>query len=92
MKGINLLKQARENPPKPPKMKVLKGIRKFRIPDLNWNATSWNNIISWDGITLSEPRILKNLTIEQIETAVQDPMIFPEYPCHSQTVERMVSW
>ena len=39
---------------------------------------------------MSEPRILKNLTLEQIETAVQDPIIFPEYPCHSQTVERMV--
>ena len=28
--------------------------------------------------------------MEQIEAAVHTPIHFPKYPCHSQTVERMV--
>ena len=89
--GVNLLRKMRERPPKPPRMKALKGIRKHEIPSLNWEAgNSWKDIISWDKVILWEPRILKKLSEDQIEAAVLTPINFPKYPCHSQTVERMV--
>ena len=89
--GVNLVRKLRQKPPKPPRMKALKGIRKHEIPPLNWEVgNSWRNIISWDKITVWEPRILKKLSSDQIDAAVQNPIHFPKYPCHSQTVERMV--
>ena len=71
-------------------MKALKGMRKHKVPDLNWEAESWKDIINWKKITVWEPRILEKLTMQEIEDAVQTPLSFPKYPCHSQTVERMV--
>ena len=88
--GVNLIKKSRQSPPKPPKMKALKGMRKHNVPDLNWEAESWKDIINWKKITVWEPRILEKLTMQEIEDAVQTPISFPKYPCHSQTVERMV--
>ena len=87
--GVNLIKKSRQSPPKPPKMKALKGMRKHNVPDLNWEAESWKDIINWKKITVWEPRILEKLTMQEIEDAVQTPISFPKYPCHSQTVERM---
>ena len=88
--GVNLIKAARQKPPKPPKMKVLKGIRKHQVPDLNWEAKCWRDLIDWKKILVWEPRILMKLTLEQVEDAVETPISFPKYPCHSQTVERTV--
>ena len=44
-KAIKMIKEARvsPSPPKVQKMKVLKGVRKFFFPALNWNPRSW-----WD--------------------------------------------
>ena len=57
---------------------------------MNWNASSWKDSIDWGKAKVWEPRILEALTLEQIEAALQTPLNFPKYPCHSQTVERMV--
>ena len=88
--GVKLVKKARQKPLKPPKSKYLKGIRKHEISELNWNASSWKDIIDWGKTKVWQPRILEALTMEQIEAAVHTPIHFPKYPCHSQTVERMV--
>ena len=88
--AVDILKNTRLNPPKPPKSKVLKGIRKHVIPSLNWDAMKVTEIIDFDKLKIYEPRILKKLSSEDIESALQNPLDFPSYPCHSQTVERMV--
>jgi hypothetical protein len=88
--GVNLIRKSRQSPPKPPKMKALKGMRKHKVPDLNWEAESWEDIINWKKITVWEPRILEKLTMQGIKDAVLTPISFPKYPCHAQTVERMV--
>ena len=37
--------KVRSNPPNAPKSKYLKGIRKHEIPQLNWSAANWAEII-----------------------------------------------
>ena len=88
--GIKILDKVRSNPPKAPKSKYLKGIRKHEIPQLNWSAANWTEIIDLKKVKIWEPRILKKLSKEEVESAVDTPVCFPKYPCQSQTVERMV--
>ena len=88
--GIKIIKKLRSNPPKPPKSKILKGVRKHEIPQLNWNASKWTEIIDLERVKIWEPKIISKLSLEKVEAACESPISFPKYPCHSQTVERMV--
>ena len=89
-RGIEKIRKLRSTPPKKPKSKVLKGIRKHEIPELNWGASKWTEIIDLEKVKIHEPRITKKLSLEKVEAAKDSPLCFPKYPCHSQTVERMV--
>ena len=89
-KAIDILKSVRSKPPKPPQAKALKGIRKFKIPDLKWEAENWWEIIDWGKIQVHEPKILSNISTQELEEAYAKPMNFPNFPCHSQSVEQAV--
>ena len=41
-------------------------------------------------MTIQEPYILERLSREQIEGAKETPLVFPDFPLHSQSVERAV--
>ena len=71
-------------------MKMLKGVRKFTIPDLDWNATEWVDIVDLDMVNIFEPSILSDISDEQLENIKIAPYSFPNYPLHSQSVERAV--
>ena len=87
---MKILLEARKNPPKVSKMKVLKGVRRFSIPPLNWSARNWCDIIDWETAKVHEPSILKKLDSDQLEASKSEPVIFPNFPLHSQSVERCV--
>ena len=89
-KAVKILLEARKNPPKVSKMKVLKGVRRFSIPPLNWSARNWCDIIDWETAKVHEPSILKKLDSDQLEASKSEPVIFPNFPLHSQSVERCV--
>ena len=89
--AVRALAEFRAKPFKKPRLKLLRGIRKATVPTLNWGASKWTEIIDWDTIKLAqEPRILARLTAEQLEEAISVPLEFPNFPCHSQSVERTV--
>ena len=90
-KAVNLIKAVRSKPPKPPRAKVLRKMRKFVIPPLRWDADAWWNIIDWSQVQIVEPSILSRISTEMLEQACQTPMSFPKFPCHSQSVERAVN-
>lgn len=89
-KAVNLIKAARLKPPKPPKAKALRKIRKFEIPPLIWNADNWWEIIDWSKVKVVEPTILSKVSNEVLDEACTTPLTFPKFPCHSQSVERAV--
>ena len=84
------LLKVRKRPAKPPKMKLLQGIRKFEIPDLCWEAERLDEIIDWSKVKIGEPRLLRQLSDEELQAAVEVPHVFPVMPLHSQSVERAV--
>ena len=87
---VKILLAARKNPPKVQRMKALKGIRKFSIPTLEWNAKTWCDIIDWKSVKVYEPAILAKLDTDQLNLTKLEPLVFPDFPAHSQSVERGV--
>ncbi|XP_052127883.1 uncharacterized protein LOC127750366 [Frankliniella occidentalis] len=66
-------------------------IRVFRVPKINFEATSYTEMITWPS-TPSAPPILSSLTDEEvieIATTRARPS-FTGLPCHTQAVERCV--
>ena len=91
-KAVKLLQRARERPVKKPRMKILNGVRRFTIPTLQWGAKKWVDIIDWNSknSTIYEPTILSRLNNEELNAAIISPIIMPQFPVHSQSVERGV--
>jgi len=68
------------------------GIRPFKVPDLNFEASDYSELIQWADGTVTDPPILSHLSDEQIQAHIKgDEKVFiPDYPCHTQSVERCV--
>ena len=60
------------------------------IPDLCWEAERLDEIIDWIKVKIVEPRLLQQVSNEELQAAVEVPHVFPVMPLHSQSVERAV--
>lgn len=77
---------------------VSRGVREFRVPNLNFAADDYIDIVTWNEVAVTEPPVLKKITtsiiLECIETPEKiDRLIIPllkKYPCHTQATERCV--
>ncbi|CAG4928614.1 unnamed protein product [Colias eurytheme] len=77
---------------------AVRGVREFKVPQLNFNAVDYIDIVIWNDVVVTEPPILKNIStsiiLECIETPEKiDHFIIPllkKYPCHTQATERCV--
>lgn len=88
--AVDLIIRRRAKPLKKPRMALLRGIRKIEVTPLMWSASSWDQIIDWKKVVIHEPYILERMSNEKIEEARKSPMEFPDFPVHSQSVERAV--
>ena len=88
--AVEMVKKWRSKPAKPPRARLFEGMRKFTIPRLQWQAEAWPGIIDWDTVQVFQPFVLEKLSTEELENAKETPVDFPDYPCHSQSVERAV--
>lgn len=68
------------------------GIRYFKVPKLNFQATDYIDLINWTETTITEPPLTKHLKNEELEFLVKEkiPLEIPRFPCHTQSVERCV--
>ena len=65
-------------------------MRQLKVPDLQWNAKDWPNIVEWRKVKIHEPAITKEITIDRLKAAVETPVELPKFPLHSTSVERAV--
>ena len=65
-------------------------IRQFRVPELNWEAESYPDMIKWEETNVTEPPVTALLADSAIEAARGQPLELPSFPCHAQSVERCV--
>ena len=70
------------------------GLQTFCIPKINFTAKDYIDLIHWQKTAISEPSILTNTSVTDLEMFVASgdiPVVgFPKYPCHAQSVERYV--
>ena len=65
-----------------------KSPRPFRVPGLNWSAKNITQMISWSGAT--ESIFTAKLSRDQVRSHLDIPFTMKAFPCHTQSVERMV--
>ena len=64
--------------------------RKFIIPNLNFEASTYSELINWNTETLYEPALTTGLSVSQLRELQHSPLTLPRYPAHTQSVERLV--
>ena len=63
---------------------------RYRItPEVNWKATKLAGLIDWKE-SVTEPVLTCTLTTEQVKQFAAQPMTVPDWPSHTQSVERLV--
>lgn len=85
--GYRRIIKARENP-------VHRNtIRKFQQPKLLFHATAFHLMIDWQNIQLTEPPLTRRVSSEDIMSLIKSkekPSALPDFPCHTQAVERHI--
>jgi hypothetical protein len=66
-----------------------KTIRQFVIPPLNFEATTYEDIINWNEVQVTEPPFLAKFSHEELKDFVSHGLE-SKIPCHTQAVERCV--
>lgn len=84
--AVRRILKARNNKPE--------GVRVFRIPNLNFEAQDYIDLIKWAECTITEPPLTTGLTHGELERFISKAdefsTRFGKFPCHTQAVERCV--
>lgn len=62
----------------------------FRVPTLNYDADDWDDLIKWDEVETYEPPVTHKLSDQDIRNIEDEPFKVPDYPVHTQGVERYI--
>ena len=65
-------------------------IRKFIVPQINFKAQTYPDLIDWEHILFSEPPLTIDLSSDEIRSFIDEPLKVPAFPCHTQSVERAI--
>ncbi|GBM78691.1 hypothetical protein AVEN_244362-1 [Araneus ventricosus] len=68
------------------------GLGKFTIPDFNFEAEDYHELIDWQNWVKTEPPLTMGISYEALKQMVVDGVPaevfdFQNYPCHTQSVE-----
>lgn len=64
-------------------------VRIWRVPKLNFEASSYVEMTDWSK-DVHEPPLVKHLSDDELIQCIEVPLEVPNYPCHTQMVERAV--
>ena len=64
--------------------------RQFVLPEVNFDAVDYCHMINWEAVDCTEPPLTVGMSMDDIMEAYKSPMILPDYPNHTQGVERAV--
>ena len=84
-KAVNIVLNLRDQ-----KSEILSQIRKFHVPQINFDASDWDELINWNTAVITEPPLTLHLSNEEIKAAIDAPLAVATYPNHTQSVERCI--
>ena len=64
--------------------------RKFVPPVVNFGANNYFDLIDWNEVPCTEPPLTMDIMLDDILKIIGAPLVLPNYPNHTQSVERMV--
>ena len=64
-------------------------VRCRKIPSINIDADNLMDLIEWKD-SVYEPLLTTFLTTHEVKEILYKPMVVPDWPCHSQSIERCV--
>src|SRR6218665_272052 len=75
--------------------KATRTVRRFKVPQLNFEVSDYTELINrTDEVT--EPPVIMTISDAQLKTSIAEketPSLFsPRFPCHSQAVERCIKF
>ena len=69
-------------------------VRQFRVPQLNFEAEDYTELVDWQSMDRCSPPVLKDMSDSEIITCVEsratDKVDYPRFPCHTQGTERCI--
>lgn len=78
--GVDRILQIRETIPS-------HGIRRFKVPTINFKAKNWTKMIYCDErTTITKPPFTVNLNEEELMDLIDNPLSVPRFKCHTQMV------
>ncbi|KAK0042646.1 hypothetical protein Bpfe_027944 [Biomphalaria pfeifferi] len=76
------------------KQKRTSSVRSFCVPLINFEATSYIDMIDWQKTPIAEPPIVMDIDDDTFLTMIREEdtprLDFARYPCHTQSVERHI--
>jgi hypothetical protein len=82
--------ETRKTSIKVPKNGLKDGIRVNSIPVIDCKCKNWSKLINLYDIDCFEPPCVEDISIEELLKMIPNRGEVPNFPCHSQTVERAV--
>ena len=67
-----------------------KSRRERRTPNINMGARTLRELINWEQEVIHEPIFTCDLTSQELLNIKDEPLVVPDYPLHTQSVERAV--
>ena len=64
--------------------------RQFLPPKINLEAESFWQLADWEQEQTTEPPLTMKMSNDEILKGLEEPIVLPNYPCHTQSVERTV--
>ena len=64
--------------------------RKFIIPNLQFQAAKYTEMIDWAAETVHEPTLTTSLSSAELSSIKSSPLALPKYPGNTQSVEWLV--
>lgn len=69
-------------------------VRQFRVPELNFEAEDYTELVDWQSIDRCSPPVMKDMSdieiITCVESKAKDKVDYPRFPCHTQGTERCI--
>ena len=84
-KAVNIVLNLRKQNPG-----IQSQIRKFTVPDINFDARDWDELVNWKTAVITEPPLTLHLSDEEIQAVIDAPLALAKYPNHTQSVERCI--
>lgn len=67
-------------------------VRIFKIPEINFDCSDYSEMIDWQNVEVTEPPALSKYTDETLKEFIEsgETPDIPQFPCHTQAVERHI--